>query len=112
VAAVQQYKQRWPAQENIIRDFLLPLGLDCNHGYTKHLVENSEISKRRQSLHQQLDNVLPWRIQACHHLERVSRRYDRRRQQTQTRQQALYYDLNTRLPGQTPSPSQAGQYRS
>jgi hypothetical protein len=29
----QTYIRRWPVQENIIRDFLLPLGLDTNHGY-------------------------------------------------------------------------------
>jgi hypothetical protein len=31
----QTYTRRWPAQENIIKDFLLPLGLDTNHGYAK-----------------------------------------------------------------------------
>ena len=95
VACVQQYKHRWPAQENIIRDFLLPLGLDCNHGYTKHPVENSEIAKRRQNLQQHLDNALQWRQQASQHSDRASRRYDRRRQLAETRQHALYYDLNT-----------------
>ena len=38
---------RWPAQENIIKDYLLPLGLDTNHGFTKVAVENSEVAKRR-----------------------------------------------------------------
>jgi hypothetical protein len=27
------YIHRWPAQENVIRDWLIPLGLDYNHGY-------------------------------------------------------------------------------
>ena len=31
----QAYIHRWPAQENVIKDFLLPLGLDTNHGFTK-----------------------------------------------------------------------------
>jgi hypothetical protein len=65
IDCVQRYKHRWPAQENIIRDFLLPLGLDHNHGYHKQPVENSEISKQRQTLQQQLENVLRWRIKAC-----------------------------------------------
>lgn len=33
VELVQTYTRRWLVQENIIRDFLLPLGLDTNHGY-------------------------------------------------------------------------------
>jgi hypothetical protein len=35
VELAQTYTQRWPVQENIIRDFLLPLGLDTNHGFGK-----------------------------------------------------------------------------
>jgi hypothetical protein len=42
VELAQTYTQRWAAQENSIRDFLLPLGLDYNHGYHKTPVENSE----------------------------------------------------------------------
>ncbi len=51
------YRQRWVAQENIIRDFLLPLGLDTNHGYAKTPVENSEIAKRRATLQKRLDKA-------------------------------------------------------
>ena len=32
---VALYTRRWPVQENSIKDWLLPLGLDCNHGYAK-----------------------------------------------------------------------------
>ncbi len=39
------YTQRWAAQENIMRDFLLPLGLDTNHGYGKTEVGSWEVSK-------------------------------------------------------------------
>ena len=95
VACVQQYKQRWPAQENIIPDFLLPLGLDCNHGYRKTVVENSEISKRREILPQQLDNVLRWRKNACHRQDQANQRPRRRRKQAEARGQALYHDLTT-----------------
>jgi hypothetical protein len=51
------YIRRWPVQENIIRDFLLPLGLDTNHGYEKTPVVNSEAAKKRESLHKQLDTA-------------------------------------------------------
>ncbi len=43
----QTYTHRWPAQENCIRDFLLSLGLDTNHGFAKVQVENSEVAKIR-----------------------------------------------------------------
>ena len=95
VECVRRYKRRWPAQENIIRDFLLPLGLDHNHGYRKRAVENSEINKRRQTLQQQLANVFRWRKQACQRRDRAGRLYDRRYDQAKARSQALYYDLNT-----------------
>ena len=36
------YIHRWPAQENVIKDWLLPLGLDINHGFAKTLVVNAE----------------------------------------------------------------------
>jgi hypothetical protein len=42
VELAQTYTRRWPVQENIIRDFLLPLGLDTNHGYGKTPIVNSE----------------------------------------------------------------------
>ena len=50
----QTYIHRWPAQENIIKDYLLPLGLDTNHGFAKVVVENSEVAKRQTHLEQRL----------------------------------------------------------
>src|SRR5260221_2601937 len=47
VEVAQVYTHRWPAQENCIRDFLLSLGLDTNHGFAKVQVENSEVAKIR-----------------------------------------------------------------
>src|SRR5438477_12704282 len=38
------------SQENIIRDFLLPLGLDTNHGYGKTPIGNSEEAREAGSL--------------------------------------------------------------
>jgi signal transduction histidine kinase len=57
VELVQVYTHRWPAQENSLRDFLLSLGLDTNHGYAKRQVENSEAAKSRTLLERKLANV-------------------------------------------------------
>jgi hypothetical protein len=54
VELVQVYTHRWPAQENNLRDFLISLGLDTNHGYGKLQVENSEVARRRTSLEQKI----------------------------------------------------------
>ena len=43
----QTYFRRWNCQENAIRDWLIPLNLDTNHGYAKELVVNSELAKRQ-----------------------------------------------------------------
>jgi hypothetical protein len=56
----QTYIHRWPAQENIIKDYLLPLGLDTNHGFAKVAVENSEVAKRRTRLEQRLAGLKQW----------------------------------------------------
>jgi hypothetical protein len=53
-ASVQLYTHRWPAQENTLRDFLISLGLDTNHGYAKRPVENSEVAKSRDVLERKL----------------------------------------------------------
>ncbi len=50
VELAQTYIRRWPLQENVIRDYLLPLGLDTNHGYGKTPVSNSEVSKKRAAV--------------------------------------------------------------
>jgi len=41
------YFRRWNCQENAIRDWLIPLNLDTNHGYAKEQVVNSELTKRQ-----------------------------------------------------------------
>jgi hypothetical protein len=60
IELVQTDTHRWPAQENSIRDCLLELGLDTNHGYAKMRVENSEVAKRRSALEQRLANLQRW----------------------------------------------------
>ncbi len=54
IELARTYIHRWPAQENILKDYLLPLGLDTNHGFAKIAVENSEMAKRRTHLEQRL----------------------------------------------------------
>jgi len=60
VELAQTYIHRWPAQENVIKDYLLPLGLDTNHGFAKTPVENSEVTKRRSSLEKRLAKLKQW----------------------------------------------------
>ena len=43
----QTYFRRWNCQENALRDWLIPLNLDINHGYAKEQVVNSELTKRQ-----------------------------------------------------------------
>ncbi len=50
----QVYTRSFPAQENSIRDFLVSLGLDTNHGFAKVQVENSEGAKIRGVLERKL----------------------------------------------------------
>jgi hypothetical protein len=88
-ALVQTYKRRWPAQENIIRDFLIPLGLETNHGYAKQPVENSEFVKRQAELTQQRENVRRWRRNALDRATRAEQLYRRRVQKANLQQQDL-----------------------
>ncbi len=59
------YFRRWNCQENAIRDWLIPLNLDTNHGYAKEQVVNSELAKRQ--------GVLEGREQRLDHLAQSSR---------------------------------------
>ena len=47
VELAQTYFRRWNCQENALRDWLIPLNLDTNHGYAKEHVVNSELVKRQ-----------------------------------------------------------------
>ncbi len=71
------YFNRWPQQENVIKDWLLPLGLDTNHGYAKAPVENSEVAKRRGGLEKRLANAERWAQGARRRYERTTKRYSR-----------------------------------
>jgi hypothetical protein len=48
VELAHTYFRRWNCQENAIRDWLIPLNLDTNHGYSKEHVVNSELVKRQR----------------------------------------------------------------
>ena len=96
VALARTYFHRWPAQENIIKDWLLPLGVDTNHGYAKTAVINSEVAKRRTALEQRLDRVKRWTEAALARSERAGRSYDRLWTQAKKRSDGLYRALNAR----------------
>ncbi len=94
VALAQLYIARWPQQENIIRDWLLPLGLDTNHGYAKRAVENSEVAKQRATLEARRDRLQRWAASARTRYRRASRRAERRYAAHKERSELLYRELN------------------
>lgn len=95
VELAETYTRRWPLQENIIRYFLLPLGLDINHGYSKRPVENSEIAKKRATLEKRLANVQRWADGARKRCCNASKLYTKRCKLTKERARELYRILNT-----------------
>src|SRR5437764_3737761 len=94
VELVQTYTRRWPAQRNAIRDWLIPLGIDINHGYAKTVVANSEATKKREALQKRLENVRRWTDGARKRMHNASKLYQKRCQQTKERADALYRVLN------------------
>ena len=90
----QTYTRRWPVQENIIRDFLLPLGLDTNHGYGKTPIVNSEVAKKRAALEKRLSNVQRWTASTQVRCHKASVLYDRLWKQTKSYGDELYRKLN------------------
>jgi hypothetical protein len=94
VELAQTYTRRWPVQENIIRDFLLPLGLDTNHGYGKMPIVNSEVAKKRTALEKRLSNVERWMASARVRSHKASLLYDRLWKQTKAYGDELYRKLN------------------
>jgi hypothetical protein len=94
---VDTYRQRWVAQENIIRDFLIPLGLDTNHGYAKTPVENSEVAKRRTALQKRLDNCRAWAITAYRKQDWNAKRGDKLWKEAKAYSDVQYRQLNLRL---------------
>lgn len=97
VELAEIYTRRWPLQENIIRDFLLPLGLDTNHGYNKRPVENSEVARKRATLEKRLANGQRWADAARKKSCNASKLYAKRCKLTKERAKELYHVLNTHL---------------
>lgn len=95
VELAKTYIHRWPAQENILKDYLLPLGLDTNHGFAKVAVENSEVAKRRTHLEQRLTRLKRWAQSAGKREAQASRRRERLRKIFTSRSKELYQDLWT-----------------
>jgi hypothetical protein len=97
VTLAQTYIHRWPAQENVIKDFLLPLGLDTNHGFAKTPVINSEVNKKREALEKRGANVQRFREAAREKAHRASILATKLWKQTKEHGEALYRVLNERL---------------
>jgi len=94
VELVQAYTRRWPVQENVIKDFLLPLGLDVNHGYGKTPIVNSEVTKKRAAFEKRLGNVEQWAVKALERSRKAGRRYDQLWKQTKAYGDERYRELN------------------
>ena len=93
VELAQTYIRRWPVQENVIKDYLLPLGLDINHGFAKTEVPNSEVTKRRTQLQERLARLKKWAQGAGKREAQASKRHDRLRKQLKSRSDELYREL-------------------
>jgi hypothetical protein len=96
VALARLYMQRWPVQENIIRDWLITLGIDTNHGYAKTEVVNSEVAKQRTALEQKRSTLERWAQGARQRENQASKRYYRLHEQTKAHAEALYRVINDR----------------
>ncbi len=94
VELVQLYRQRWPVQENILKDWLLSLGLDTNHGFAKTPIEHSEVAKRREALECHLANILRWAPKAHERAQRAAKLAERLQQETKAHGDALYRRIN------------------
>lgn len=94
VALAELYTARWPLQENIIRDFLIPLGLDTNHGYAKTPVENSEVAKQRTTLEQRRERLQRWAESARKRYRQAERRSNRRYEHYKEQREVQYRELN------------------
>ena len=97
VELAQTYIRRWPVQENVIRDYLLPLGLDTNHGYGKTPVPNSEVSKKRVALEKRLSDIKQWAPAARERASKASLRYARLRKATKAKGEERYRVLDEQL---------------
>ncbi len=108
----QTYIHRWPAQENVIKEFLLPLGLDTNHGFAKTPVENSEVAKKREALEKRWANVQRFGEAARAKAHRASQLAAKLWKQTKEQGEAVYRVLNERLQALVAQGASEGTYRA
>jgi hypothetical protein len=108
----QTYIHRWPAQENVIKDWLLPLGLDINHGFAKAPVENSEVAKKREALEKRRANVQRFGEAAREKAHRASLLATKLWKQTKAHGEALYRALNDQLQALEAQGVTEGTYRA
>jgi hypothetical protein len=81
----------------VIRDYLLPLGLDTNHGYGKTPVLNSEVSKKRAALEKRLSDIKQWAPAARERSSKASLRYTHLRKETRAKGEERYRLLDEQL---------------
>jgi hypothetical protein len=93
IELAQTYIHRWPAQENVIKDYLRPLGLDTNHGFEKRAVKNSEVDQRRTHLEQRLARLKQWAQSASKREAQASRRRERLRKTFTSRSKEVSQEL-------------------
>jgi hypothetical protein len=116
VELAQTYIRRWPLQENVIRDYLLPLGLDTNHGYGKIPVSNSEVSKKRAALQKRLSDIKQWAPAARERSSKASLHHRRLWNETKAKGEERYRVLDEQLQklqaqGVPPGQWKAERYR-
>jgi hypothetical protein len=112
ITLAQTYIHRWSAQENVIKDFLLPLGLDTNHGFAKTPVINSEVSKKREALEKRCANVHRFREVAREKAHRASKLATKLWKQTKEHGEAVYRVLNEQLQALEAQGVSEGTYRA
>ena len=109
VEVAQIYFRRWNCQENAIRDWLIPLNLDTNHGYAKEPVVNSELVKRRTVLEHRLAHLYRLAAESRKRLRQIRASDPVREQQIvswEQRQQDLLAQVTTlETMGQSGEPS-------
>ncbi len=93
VELAQTYIHRWPVQENVIKDYLRPLGLDTNHGFAKTPVENSEMAKQRSKLEKRLVRLKQWSESASRRQQQAKERHTRLHAQLQRQCEKLSGDV-------------------
>ncbi len=108
----QTYIRSFPAQENVIKDFLLPLGLDTNHGFAKTPVINSEVNKKREALEKRCANVQRFREAAREKAHRAGILATKLWKQTKEHGEALYRVLNEQLQALEAQGVSEGTYRA